>query len=77
MPFKRRKVDFYSFILCRERELTKDHIHTFLTTQGHGIPPWMKDQLNAGVTSDNKNIMKDDTHHSHTPVHSNKVNMIG
>ena len=24
------------------------HIHTFLTTQGHGGPPRMSDQLNAG-----------------------------
>ena len=24
--------------------------HTyFLTTQGHGAPPWMRDQLNAGA----------------------------
>ena len=29
-----------------------DHIHTFLTTQGHGGPPRMSDQPNAGATSE-------------------------
>ena len=33
---------------CRERELTLDHIHTFLKTQGHGGPPQMSDQFNTG-----------------------------
>ena len=35
---------------CRERKLTLDHIQTFLTPGGHGGPPRMKDQLNAGAT---------------------------
>ena len=35
---------------CRVRELTLVHIHTFLTTQGHGGPPRISDQLNAGAT---------------------------
>ena len=28
------------------------YIHTFLTTQGHGGPPWISDQLNARATSE-------------------------
>ena len=32
--------------------LTLDHIDAFLTTQGHGEPPRMRDQLNAGATSE-------------------------
>ena len=31
-----------------KRELTLDHRHTFLTTQGQGGPPRMSDKLNAG-----------------------------
>ena len=42
----------YRATTCRERELTQDHIHIFLTTQGHGDPPRMSDQLNAGATSE-------------------------
>ena len=55
----------YTATTCRERELTLDHIglHTFLTTQGHGGSPRMRDQLNAGVTNTNT---KDDTHHACT-----------
>ena len=41
-----------------------DHIHTFLTTQGHGGPPRMSDQLNAGAR-DSTN-MKDNTHQAYT-----------
>ena len=35
-----------------------DHIHTFLTTQGHGGPPRMCDQPNAGVTSETAQTWK-------------------
>ena len=50
--------------------------HTyFLTTQGHGKPPRMKDQLNAGATSETTRTWKT-IHHSRT-YHANKVNMIG
>ena len=35
----------YRATTCWERELTLDHIHTFLTTQGHGGPPRTRDQL--------------------------------
>ena len=44
----------------RERELTLDHIHTFLTTQGHGRPPRIRDQLNAGAISETTRTWKDD-----------------
>ena len=37
---------------CRESELTLEHIHTYFTTQGHGVPPRMREQLNAGTTSE-------------------------
>ena len=50
---------------CRERELTLYHRDTFLTTQGHGGPPRISDQLNAGTSSETTRI-KDDTHHSRT-----------
>ena len=38
----------------RERELTLDHLHTFFTLQGHGEPSRMRDQLNAGATSETR-----------------------
>ena len=46
-----------------------DHIHTFLTTQGHGGPPRMSDQLNAGATSEDSTNMKDNTHQTHTHLY--------
>ena len=48
----------YRATTCRERELTLDHIHTFLTTQGHGEPPRMREQLNAVVTSETTRTWK-------------------
>ena len=44
-----------------------DHIHTFLTTQGHGGPPRMSDQPNA-ETAQTINT-------KHTLSHPNKANM--
>ena len=35
-------------------------------TQGHGGPPRMNDQLNAGATSETAQNMKDNTHQAHT-----------
>ena len=35
----------YTATNCRERELTLDHIHTFLTTQGHG--GYLRDNMNT------------------------------
>ena len=48
----------YRAITCRERELTLDHIHTFVTTRGQGGPSRMSDQPNSGATSEtiNKSI---------------------
>ena len=37
-----------------------DHIHTFFTTQGHGGPPRMSDQPDAGATSETRRIWNDD-----------------
>ena len=48
-----------------------DHIHALLTTQGHGGPPRMRDQLNVGSTSETTRTWK--TRHTiHAPIHSNK-----
>ena len=51
-----------------------DHIHTFLTTQGHGGPPRMSDQLNAGTTSETAQTWNT-IHTKHTLSHPNKANM--
>ena len=48
----------YRIITCRERELAVDHIRTLLTTQGHGVPPQMNDQLNAEATSETPRTLK-------------------
>ena len=53
---------------------TMDHIHTFLTTQGHGGPPRMSDQPNAGATSETAQTWKT-IHTTHTLSHPNKANM--
>ena len=51
---------------CRERELTLDHIglHTFSITQRHGGPPRLRDQLNAGATSETTRTWKTRPHSS-------------
>ena len=46
----------------------------FLTIQGHGVPPQMRDLLNAGSTSE---TTRTSIHTSHAPIHSNKVNLKG
>ena len=51
-----------------------DHIHTFLTTHGHGGPPRMSDQPYAGATSETAQTWKT-IHTTHTLSHSNKANM--
>ena len=51
-----------------------DHIHTFLTTQGHGGPPLMSDQPYAGATSEIAQTWKT-IHTKHTLSHPNKANM--
>ena len=65
----------YRATTCRERELTLDHIHTSLTTQGHGGPPRMSDQLNAGSTTKTTRTLKT-IHIMHWLIHSNKGIMI-
>ena len=62
----------YRATTCRERELTQDHIHIFLTTQGHGGPPRMRVLLNAGAT-----VTWNTIHIIHAPIHANKGNMEG
>ena len=42
----------YRAMTFRERLLTLAHISTFLTTQGHGGSLRMRNQLNAGATSE-------------------------
>ena len=51
-----------------------DHRHTLLTTQGHGGPPRMSDQPNAGATSETAQTWKR-IHTKHTLSHPNKANM--
>ena len=49
--------------------------HTyFLSTQGHGDHPRMRDKLNAGATSEKTRTRKT-IHAIHAPIHSNKMNM--
>ena len=62
----------YRIMTCRERELAVNHIHTFLTTQGHGRPPQTSDQLNAGATSETTRTLKT-IHIIHSQIHSNKA----
>ena len=59
---------------CRRRELNLDHIHAFLTTQGHGGPPRMSDQPNVGATSEIAQTWKT-IHTKHTLTHPNKAKM--
>ena len=66
----------YRAITCQESELTLDHIHTFLTIQGHGGPPWVRDQLNARAIPKTTWTWKT-THTIHAPIYSNKVIMKG
>ena len=56
---------------CRER----DHIHNFLTTQGHWGPLRFSDQLNTGATSE-KTLTLKTIHTIHSHIHSNKADMI-
>ena len=64
----------YRATTCWERELTLDHIHPFLTAQGHGGHPWMSDQLNSGAPSDITRTLKT-THTMHSHIHCNKADM--
>ena len=66
----------YRATTCRERELTLDRMHTFFTTQVHGVPPRMRDQLYSGATSERTRTWKM-THTIHSLIHSNKANIKG
>ena len=50
--------------------------NTFLITQGYEGPPQMRDQFNAGATSETTQTWKT-IHNIHAPSHSNMVNMKG
>ena len=50
--------------------------NTFLTTEGHGVPPRMRDKFNSGTTSETTRTWKT-IQISHAPIHSNKLNMKG
>ena len=59
---------------CRDRELTLDLIHIFMTTQGNGEPHRMRDQVNAGATSETTWTWMT-IHTIHVPINSKKANM--
>ena len=58
-----------------ETELTLDHLHTFLITQGHGGSLRMSAQLNAGATPETTGTLKT-IHIIHSPMQSNTADMI-
>ena len=58
----------------RELNCGSHTVHTFSTTQGHGEPPRMSDQPNAGATSETAQTWKT-IHTKHTLSHPNKANM--
>ena len=66
----------YRATTCRERELNSGSYTYFLTTQGHGEPPRMRDQFHIGTTSETIRTWKT-IHTGHAPIHSNKMNMKG
>ena len=59
---------------CRTRELNYGSHTCFLTTQGHGGPPRMSDQPNAGATSKTAQTWKT-IHTNHTLSHPSKAKM--
>ena len=58
----------YRATTCRGRELNCGSQTYFLTPQGHGGPPRMSDQPDAGATSETIQKMKKNTYQSH--IHS-------
>ena len=64
----------YRATTCRRSELISGPHNTFLTTQGHGGPPQMRDQLNADATSETAQTWKM-IHTRSTLSHSNKANI--
>ena len=59
----------YRATTCRGREFIFISHTYFLTTQGHGEPPRLRDQLNAGATSETAQTWKT-IHIRHTLTHS-------
>ena len=57
----------YRAMTCREKELAVDHMHTLLTTRGHGGSPYKR---TAGATSETTRTLN--TAHI---IHSNKADM--
>ena len=64
----------YRATTCRGRELNFGSHTYFLTTQGYGVPPQMRDQLNTGATSETAQTWKT-IHTRHTFIYSNEANM--
>ena len=64
----------YRATTCRGSELNYGSHTCFLTTQGHGVPPRMSDQPNAGATSETAQTWKT-IHTKHALSHPYKVNM--
>ena len=64
----------YRATTCRGRELNYESHTNFFTTQGHGGPPRISDQPNAGATSETAQTWKT-IHTKHTLNHPNKANM--
>ena len=57
-----------------EREFAVDHIHTSLTTQGHGGLPQNSDWLNSGATFETTRTLKT-IHIIHSHINSKKADM--
>ena len=64
----------YRTTTCQGRELNYGSHTYFFDQQGHGGPPRMSDQPNAGATSETEKIWKT-IHTKHTPSHPDKANM--
>ena len=64
----------YRATIYRERELTLDHIHTFLIAQRYGDHPQTSVQLNAGTTFEITRTLKT-IHIIYTHIHSNKADI--
>ena len=55
----------YKAMICRAGELAVDHIHTFLTTQGHGLPRWVISWIPGPPP-------RQDEHFIHSHIHYNQ-----
>ena len=65
----------YPYRALQNHDLSGEGSHRyFMTTQGHGEPPRMSDQLNAGANSESTRTLKT-IHTIHSLTHSNKAVM--